>query len=148
MNILHQISEQKIQAALQHGDFENLSGAGKPIRWNDNLLAPEDKKLTFDLLQNNGFTLPWIEKGIEVRKGITKFRHSLREWFIENPSSSQFGELPTTLMDTLAGLNQKIIDYNRSVPVGALQVSFIDADRELELLRNEFPGCTSETGQT
>jgi len=62
MNIFEIIAEQRIREAIENGDVTNLLGEGKPIKWQQNPFRPEGMGIVFDLLQNNGFTLPWIEK--------------------------------------------------------------------------------------
>lgn len=123
---------------MQRGDFDNLPGAGKPIQWKDNPLAPEDEKLAFDVLQNNGFTLPWIEKGREVKAERLAFRQTLAQWRRAHPAAAA-DQVPADIADRLARLNKMIMDYNRGVPVEALQVSFVDLNRELDALRGKDP---------
>lgn len=138
MGIMDHLTGQKILAAMQRGEFDNLPGSGKPIQWKDNPLAPVYEKMAYDLLQSNGFTLPWIDLGNELRAERTALRQSLKEWLRQNPASAA-GAITHDLQDRLARLNKKIMDYNRSVPVEALQVSFVDLHRELENLQRENP---------
>ena len=145
MSILNLISEQKILSAMRKGDYENLAGAGKPIQWIDTSLVPEEKRLAFDLLQKNSYTLPWIEKKNKLHKRITAYRQALREWQMEQPDPSQPGQLPPSFKERLQEINRRIFDYNNSVPVETLQVSFIDANRELAAILDQFPE-TDPTG--
>jgi len=120
---------------MKSGAFDNLPGAGKPIRWTENSLAPEDEKLMFDLLQKNGFTIPWIEKGMEIRRLAAQFRQALKTWWEVEGSQSQNNQPDPILLEALAELNRKILDYNRSVPVESLQVSFLTIESETAHLK-------------
>ncbi len=63
-----------IREAMERGEFDNLRGAGKPLKLDDNPFAG-DWELGFHLLKQNGFTLPWIELGREIEAD----REALRE---------------------------------------------------------------------
>jgi len=140
MGLMDKITEQKIQSAMQRGEFDNLPGAGKPIQWKDNPLAPEDQKLGFDLLQNNGFTLPWIEKGNEMRAERQAFRTALRGWCRSfQEAGRQTAAPPAALIERLERLNRMIMDYNNNVPVETLQVPFMDMNRELAVIDKDLP---------
>ena len=46
------IVEQRIQEAMEKGEFENLPGMGKPIPLEDDSHVPEDLRLAYKLLKN------------------------------------------------------------------------------------------------
>src|SRR5690348_8149962 len=64
-----------LQEAIQRGDFDHLPGHGKPIdlTTDDNPFVPEDSKLSYRILRNAGFAVPWIE----ARKDIDRLRAKL-----------------------------------------------------------------------
>ena len=78
----NRIVEEKIQQALAAGEFDNLPGTGKPLKWDDNPYVSSEWKLTFDLLKKDGILLPWMEdrKEFELRleKAIEDCRYNLR----------------------------------------------------------------------
>lgn len=57
MNIIADWIEQKIQAAMAKGEFDNLPGTGKPLDLDDDTFAPADMKMAYRILKNAG-TLP------------------------------------------------------------------------------------------
>lgn len=70
--------EERIREAQQAGLFDNLPGAGQPLAWQRNPFAPADQQLAFDLIQNAGYTLPWIEEGREIDDRIARARLRLQ----------------------------------------------------------------------
>jgi hypothetical protein len=47
--------EEKIQEAMARGDFDNLSGAGKPLDLDSYFAAPEDLRMAWSVLKNAGY---------------------------------------------------------------------------------------------
>lgn len=64
------IEEQIIQAQ-QRGDFDNLPGAGKPLRIEQNVFAG-DKALAYSLLKNNELAPPEIERAREIDAALAR----------------------------------------------------------------------------
>ncbi|MDQ0337468.1 hypothetical protein J2S00_000238 [Caldalkalibacillus uzonensis] len=54
MDILSQIAEEKIREAIKKGEFNNLSGQGKPLNLEDLSRVPEDLRAGYKLLKNAG----------------------------------------------------------------------------------------------
>jgi hypothetical protein len=73
MDEVHLIAEKRIRAAQEEGQFDNLSGKGKPLNLDEDSCVPEDLRLMFKILRNAG-CLP-IE--MEVRKEIYNVRQLL-----------------------------------------------------------------------
>lgn len=57
--------EEILGEAHERGDFENLRGAGQPLRLDDDHYAG-DKALAYRLLKNNDIAPPEIERGREI----------------------------------------------------------------------------------
>lgn len=49
------VAEQKIQEAMQNGDFNHLLGAGKPLVLEDLSHLPPDMRMAYTILKNSGF---------------------------------------------------------------------------------------------
>ena len=117
----NRIVEEKIQQAMAAGEFDNLPGSGKPLKWDDNPYISSDWKLTFDLLKKNGVLLPWMEDRKEfesyLEKAIEDCRYNLR--FHKKQARMEFFKQAQLI-------NQKIIDYNLKVPVPVLQRGIIN----------------------
>jgi DnaJ family protein C protein 28 len=67
----------RIEEAMRRGDFDNLSGRGKPVDVSSEPFVPEDQQMAFKLLQNNDLTPDWIAERKEVLKSIEGFRAKL-----------------------------------------------------------------------
>ncbi len=71
--------EQRIQQAQEDGLFDNLPGAGKPLKLDDDALVPMEDRAGHRLLKNSGFTLPWIA----ARQDIDEQRAQLDKWLAQ-----------------------------------------------------------------
>jgi hypothetical protein len=64
------IAEEKIREAMANGEFDNLSGKGKPIDHSAYFAAPADMRLGYSILRSNGF----VPEEIELLKEIETLR--------------------------------------------------------------------------
>jgi hypothetical protein len=62
------IIEQKIQEAVNKGEFDNLPGRGKPLNLEDESRIPEDLRLAYKVLKNANCLPPEIELRKEIRQ--------------------------------------------------------------------------------
>lgn len=115
MSRFDRIVEDAIKKAISDGEFDNLSGFGKPIQWKDNPYAPAEMRLVDDLLQKNDISYPWMEKRKEIEKLIKELIECLAlVKGVAKPDSKEISE-------EIASINKIIFDYNLSVPVDRLQ---------------------------
>jgi len=61
------IVEERIRQAQKNGDFDNLSGAGKPLKLEDISQIPEDLRLAYKMLKNADCIPPELEIKKEIR---------------------------------------------------------------------------------
>lgn len=54
MDWLSRIAEEKIQEAIEKGEFDNLPGMGKPLKLEDDSMVPEDLRASYRLMRNAG----------------------------------------------------------------------------------------------
>ncbi len=61
------IVERRIVEAMERGEFENLSGKGMPLVFEDDTFVPEDLRMAYRVLKNAGYLPPelLIEKEIQ-----------------------------------------------------------------------------------
>ena len=125
------VSEQ-IREAEARGEFDNLPGAGKPLRFLDDTLTG-DNRVAYHLLQSNGYAPQEIELAKEIRSGreriesrTAKVRHQGRQ--LRNrrvpPFASEKRAYNAAVEKTAAEyervlreLNRKILTLNVSAPV-------------------------------
>ena len=61
------IVEERIRQSQKNGDFDNLSGAGKPLNLEDLSRIPEDLRLAYKMLKNADCVPPELEIKKEIR---------------------------------------------------------------------------------
>ena len=66
MSFAPRLAEEKIRKAQQEGAFENLPGAGKPLRLEEDQLVPEELKLSYKILKNAHCLPPEMELRREI----------------------------------------------------------------------------------
>ena len=59
--------EKTIREAMERGEFDNISGKGKPLDLGVNPFVPEEMRQTFRILENAGVAPDWIEQDKEIR---------------------------------------------------------------------------------
>ncbi len=146
------IVEQRIQEAREEGKFDNLSGAGKPLRLDDDVWAG-DKALAYHLLKSNEVAPQELERGREVDTDLARaeepvralrhYRDTLRSRRIVFASDKRAYNLQRAATerryaDTLREINSKILSLNIIAPP-ALHRRLIDVEMRLAAFREEFP---------
>lgn len=58
--------EERILAAQRKGEFDNLEGAGKPLKVDDMNRVPQDLRLAYKILKNADFLPPELELKKEI----------------------------------------------------------------------------------
>ncbi len=64
---LERIAEERIREAIQRGEFENLPGSGKPLKFDDELHIPDDLRMAYKVLKNADCLPPELELKKEIR---------------------------------------------------------------------------------
>src|SRR5215472_13545806 len=62
------VAESRILDAIARGDFENLSGAGKPLNLEEYFSTPEDLRMAFSILKNANCAPAEVELMKEVAR--------------------------------------------------------------------------------
>ena len=62
------IVEERIRKAQKMGEFENLVGSGKPLKFNTDLFVPEELRLAYKILKNADCLPPEIELKKEIKQ--------------------------------------------------------------------------------
>jgi hypothetical protein len=74
MNLLDQIVEARIQAAIERGELCNLPGAGKPLHLDNNAMVPEELRAAYRLLKNAGYLPPELQLRQDVHDAAQLLR--------------------------------------------------------------------------
>jgi hypothetical protein len=65
--------EKMIQKAIAAGEFDNLSGKGKPLDLTDYFNTPEDMRMAYSMLKSNQF----VPEEVELMKEIAELKNKL-----------------------------------------------------------------------
>lgn len=132
--------EQRIQAAIENGEFDNLRGHGKPLSFNTNPYLDRSQELAFGLLQNNGMAPDWIERDKEIRQEVAAARDKLRlawQHYQANPASEAAWEAAIArFTEALVKLNHKIDRFNLIVPIPTNQRFRLRLEDELRRIQS------------
>lgn len=73
MDILQQVAEQKIRAAIARGELDNLSLQGQPIRQDDDGLVPAELRMGYKFLKNAGV----LPEELQLKKELLELKDLL-----------------------------------------------------------------------
>lgn len=60
------IAEQRIRDAMDAGQFQNLPGHGKPLRFGDETCVPDELRMAYKILKNANLLPPELEMRREI----------------------------------------------------------------------------------
>jgi hypothetical protein len=75
MQTIDQLVEQRIKAAQERGELDNLAGEGKPLELDDDSAVPAELRIAYRLLKNSGFLPPELETLKNVRHAESLLHH-------------------------------------------------------------------------
>jgi hypothetical protein len=64
------IAEERIRAALENGEFDDLPGRGLPLDLEDDAHVPPELKMAWRVLKNAGCLPPELEAEREIQSGL------------------------------------------------------------------------------
>jgi hypothetical protein len=163
---LERIAERRIREAIDAGEFDNLSGAGKPLAdQEDNPFVPEDMRVAFKVLQNSGYAPDWMTLAQEIEDDLDGLKISadyhfrmLREELAEVGSNPYAVKRLRTEMDRLRSLhkrasaqyrqkieavNRKISTFNQTVPIASLLKIPLDVEVQMAHYEDRVPAYLS-----
>lgn len=127
--------EQRIQDGIERGLFDNLRGAGKPLKLDDDAFVPEDMRMAFRLLRSNGLAPLWVELNKEIRDDLARlerFREHVHER-CDRTNAIQLEHLRMEYIGRIHEINDKILNYNIIAP--SIQVHLRNLILEDELAK-------------
>ncbi|KAM4701484.1 dnaJ homolog subfamily C member 28 [Discoglossus pictus] len=135
---IERLVEDLIQESMAKGDFDNLSGKGKPLEKFS--YCPHIDPMTHNLnriLIENGYQPEWILLQKEIRETIEKLRNEVlaSRKKLGHPltlvKKKQWDEICGQLKDDIRQLNKRINDFNLVVPLLNRQMVHFNADKEI-----------------
>lgn len=134
--------EEHIRKAIEEGQFDNLPGKGKPLKLDENPHESPEWRLTYIMLKNSGFSLPWLETRHEIEEAIEKAYTELkRAWDDRQPNQQATGEWQRAVevyRQRISEINKRISGYNLAVPSSHFQMLLVHADREIQRFEQEM----------
>ncbi|MEE6467980.1 hypothetical protein FKM82_008126 [Ascaphus truei] len=135
---VERLVEDLIQESMAKGDFDNLSGKGKPLEKFS--YCPHVDPMTHNLnriLIDNGYQPEWINLQKEIRHTIDKLRKevlSSRKKLGEpmtHTKNQQWGEICEQLKADITKLNKRINNFNLVVPLLNRQMVHFNVAKEI-----------------
>ncbi|KAG8147268.1 putative DnaJ-like subfamily C member 28-like protein [Naja naja] len=142
---IERLVEDLIQESMAKGDFDNLSGKGKPLqKFSD---CPHIDPMTHNLnriLIDNGYQPEWILIQKEIRETIEKLRKTITASRnkVGDPMTiqkeEQWKEVCEEFRENIKILNKRINDFNLVVPILSRQMVHFNADKEIAHVQDIF----------
>ncbi|XP_032642302.1 dnaJ homolog subfamily C member 28 [Chelonoidis abingdonii] len=135
---IDRLVEDLIQESMAKGDFDNLSGKGKPLQKFS--YCPHIDPMTHNLnriLIDNGYQPEWILMQKEIRETIEELRRNIvasRNKLGEPMTpcrQKQWSQICEQLIEDIKKLNKRINDFNLIVPILNRQMVHFNADKEI-----------------
>ncbi|NWU93348.1 DJC28 protein, partial [Upupa epops] len=135
---VERLVEDLIQESMAKGDFDNLSGKGKPLqKFSD---CPHVDPMTHNLnriLIDNGYQPEWILMQKEIRETIENLRKNIvasRNKLGEPMTpyrQKQWKSICEEFVENIRKLNKRIDSFNLVVPLLSRQMVHFNADKEI-----------------
>lgn len=131
---------------MDAGEFDQLAGKGKPLKLTENPFEPEGWGPAFRMLKNNGYSLPWIEEGMEIeRKRL--LAHRLLRSACQGNLAEDCGSADALFAQRIELLNREILQYNLRVPGLVFQRGTLDLEKERAAALGGMPDPQSVNSQ-
>ncbi|MBK8027321.1 MAG: DUF1992 domain-containing protein [Chloroflexi bacterium] len=96
-----------LKNAIQEGKFDDLPGAGKRLKKQDDLYTPEPLRMAHKILKENDFAPAWIEEGKALEKDYERLTEQMKA-----------GTLSTALRAEIERYNHAVLSHNLKLPPG------------------------------
>jgi DnaJ homolog subfamily C member 28 len=142
----HSLVMERIEEAIERGDFDNLPGKGKPLDLRENPNEPAEMRMANRLLKNNELAPAWIMDRKTLIYECDLLRHDLERqwrWYMEvaaqPPTPEEWVELAAEWAHLIqawekqiAELNRRILNLNLTLPIWRMELMRLNLDRELK----------------
>lgn len=135
---IERLVEDLIQESMAKGDFDNLSGKGKPLKKFSgcSYIDPMTHNLN-RILIDNGYQPEWILMQKEIKDTIDQLREAIlvSRKKLGNPMTpieqKQWNQVCEQFQEDIRKLNKRINDFNLIVPLLTRQKVHFDAQKEI-----------------
>ncbi len=146
------VVDKQIREAIERGDFDNLSGKGKPLDLNVNPFVPAEMHEAFRILEKAGVAPDWIERDKEIcaeKMALEKMLRDQTHWQHDRAARSQAlapdqiileyerlgrarADVITHFRERAAVLNKLIDTFNLKAPNSRLHHARIQIEADIE----------------
>jgi DnaJ homolog subfamily C member 28 len=145
------IADDRIEKAMERGEFNNLRGMGKPLQLEHDRMVPDEYRLAYRIMRDNNVEPEWIRLSKEVEERIesvrAKLRHVAQQYHaVQKKYGGKEGLEAVTarlaamdsrdfalaeFRDEVVSLNKQIATLNLIVPVSHITRDLLDIQREI-----------------
>lgn len=123
--------DEQIRDAMRKGEFDDLPGAGKPLKLDDDANTPENLRMAYKILKDNDLAPDWVVQGRDL--------DALRDKLVADAKrlarSASGSPALTALHDAAKQYNRQALSYNLKVPKGVAHKRHLDLEQELAKAR-------------
>ncbi len=149
----------QIEEAMERGEFANLPGKGKPLKFDTNPFLTPQARMTNRLLKKNGFAPRWVELEKEIKQEKTQLeriltnlkgrrkrletivqKHPHRHKAVSRSFAHERARSIAQYTEKLENLNQKIQRVNLLMPTRNRQYALINRAQMLTRFQKACPG--------
>lgn len=142
---IERLVEDLIQESMAKGDFDNLSGKGKPLKKFSgcSYVDPMTHNLN-RILIDNGYQPEWILMQKEIKETIEQLRHAIlvSRKKLGNPMTpneqKQWDQVCEEFQEDIRKLNKRINDFNLIVPLLTRQKVHFNAQKEIARAQEKY----------
>ena len=148
----NEIAQKRIDEAQEQGELDVPSMHGKALDLSENPFVPEDQRLAFKLLKDNGLAPAWIADGKEIRElienALTTLKHAhdlfgqslarlekrvdIDAVYERDVAYRSWDKARDRFRESGQKINKLIETYNLRVPISSLQRLYFNVERQLE----------------
>lgn len=134
LSVWELLAEERIQEAMEAGEFDDLPGAGQPLSLREDGPYERSWRLAFHVLHNAGMAPRWIEMDREVRAEAERLRRRLRRVLRTHSAESETGRRAIARFRREAQrLNRKIDERNVLAPRSVKPRLPLRIEREIDV---------------
>jgi DnaJ homolog subfamily C member 28 len=137
--------EQSIRKLMEEGGFEQLPGAGKPFRWEDDALTPPEQRMANKIMKDNDLAPDWIVQGKTLSRKSDHWRDLLQQAYARYQAAPPdqvareqavviWYAAQDALREEAEKLNKHILSYNLKLPSGINHLPLLNLPHELRRL--------------
>eukprot|EP00127_Corallochytrium_limacisporum_P004358 Clim_evm41s158 gene=Clim_evmTU41s158 len=138
--------EDMITEAMAKGDFDNLKGKGKPIKYKSaSPFVDRTTQKMQGLMHHAGLLPEWIEQDKDIRESIDRVRKKCEySWHCYGNMETEIDEMmwrdaEKRMRDSINHLNKRIDHFNLIVPILRAQKMHYNIEYELDKIRKITP---------